>query len=160
MGDAEAGLKLSLWDEAGARPQAALLAGVSLPVGSSGFSSGHADPSFRFSLSLTLSDRVGLGYNAGFEWESAGGDATGSETQASFIYTAAVGVGLTDRIGVFAEAFGDLPAGDDGEGSHSLDGGVTLLLSGDLQLDVAAGVAVSGAAPDWFLGMGVSLRLR
>ena len=34
------------------------------------FSSGRADPTFRFSLSHTLSDRLSFGYNLGATWES------------------------------------------------------------------------------------------
>ena len=60
-GDMGVGAKLYFWEEQGWVPEAALLAGVSLPVGKEQFSSGRADPSFRLSLSHTLSDRLSFG---------------------------------------------------------------------------------------------------
>jgi hypothetical protein len=68
--DAEIGAKLYLWDESGFRPDAALLAHLSIPVGDTEWTTDRVDPSFRFSFSHTLSDRLSLGYNAGMAWST------------------------------------------------------------------------------------------
>lgn len=156
--DGELGAKVYLREERGATPEIALLFGTSVPVGESALTSDHFDPSFRFSLSHTLSDRLSLGYNLGMEWETSA--AAGREhTLSHGIYTVALGIGLGDRAGAFVELFGSVAASAGGSPEHSLDGGFTWLLRENLQLDLAAGVGLSDAAGDGFLGVGISLRL-
>ena len=156
-GDMGIGAKFYGWEEQGWIPEMALLGGVSLPVGSDEFSSGRADPDFRVSLSHTLSDRLSLGYNLGASWPSAGEET--SDRLSLFLYTAALGISLSERAGMFLELFGDIPIGvDDGEAAHSFDGGFTYLLRDNVQLDAAGGVEISESADDWFVGLGISVR--
>ncbi len=159
VGDAELGTKIRLLHEKGALPEVAFLVAGSLPVGSNAFSADRVDPSFRFSLSHTLSDRVGLGYNLGMVWESKVGETGKRTTLSNYLYTLALGVGLTEQLGAFVEVFGDISASATGKPAHSFDGGFTYLLRNNLQLDVAAGVGLSKEAPDWFVGVGVSVLL-
>jgi len=63
-----------------------------------------------------------------------------------------------DYWGLFVEVFGEVPMSADGGPVHLLDAGVTYLVRPHVQLDLAAGVGLSDDAPDWFAGMGVSLR--
>jgi hypothetical protein len=156
--DAELGAKFVLHRESGWRPQAALLAGVSLPVGDDAFSSERADPSFRFSLAHTLSDRFALGYNVGMAWETSLESSGDRDTLSNYLYTLALGIGLTERLGTFAEVFGEVGASADGSPAHSFDGGFTYLVRPNVQLDLSGGVGLSAAADDWFVGAGVSFR--
>lgn len=158
-GDMGIGTKLYFWEEQGWIPEAALLAGLSLPIGQDQFSSGRVDPSFRMSLSHTLSDRLSFGYNLGATWESALEDTGDRDTLSLFNYTAALGIGLTDRVGLFAEVFGDIPLNADGGPQNSFDGGLTYLILDNLQIDGAAGVGLSHSADDWFVGLGITVRL-
>jgi hypothetical protein len=152
-GDAELGAKVRLRDEAGRGPEAALLVGVSLPAGDGELTSDRLDPTLLLSLAHTLSDRLSLGYNAGVAWSSEVG-----ETYSHLVYTAAVGIGLTDRLGAFAELFGEEPLDAPGGSVVSADGGFTWLLRPKLQLDAYAGAGLTEEAPDWFAGAGLSLR--
>jgi hypothetical protein len=158
--DAELGLKVRLWEARGARPQAALLAGVSLPVGERGRSSERHDPALRLAFAHDLPAGAALGYNLGLAWSSEPGDA-GAETSARLEYTATLGFGLSERVGAFVELFGDAPvdapAGAAGP-AHAADAGLTLLVTPRLQLDLAAGAGLSAEAPDRFLTAGVSIR--
>lgn len=158
-GDMDVGAKIYLWEEQAWIPEAAFLAGTTLPIGQDPFSSGRADPSFRISLSHTLSERFSLGYNLGATWETELGQSGDRDTLSLFNYTAVIGVGLTNRVGVFMEAFGDVPFNASGGPRNSLDGGLTVLLRDNLQLDASVGVGISAAADDWFAGLGVSVRL-
>lgn len=151
-GDGDLGTKLYLAEENGALPEAALLASVSLPWGDSDVSSDEVDPGFRFSFSHTLSDRLSLGYNLGVEWGTES-----DSTLSSFVYTTALGIGLSDSLGAYFEVFGDVGLSAAGV-AHSLDGGLTYLLRENLQLDLLAGVGLSNDADDWFAGAGVSYR--
>lgn len=159
MGDAELSTKIRFWPQKGGRPETALLVGTSLPVGDKDFSSDRFDPSVRFSLSHSLSERFSLGYNLGMQWTSAAHESGNRTTLSDYIYTAVLGIGLTERLGAFAEVFGEIPASAVGKPANALDGGFTYLLRPNLQLDVTGGAGLSGRAVDWFVGAGFSLRL-
>lgn len=158
VGDAELGVKVRLRDERGSAPEMALLVSGSVPVGEAGFTSDRVDPSFRLSLAHTLSDRVGLGYNLGMAWASEPGPGGDVSTLSSYIYTVALGIGLSDNLGAFVELFGEIPGSAPGDPAHSFDGGFTFLLRPHVQLDVAAGFGLTDEADDWFAGVGLSVR--
>jgi hypothetical protein len=161
LGDAEFGMKVKIREEGPSwRPDAALIVATTLPTGTDAHSSGRADPSFRFSLAHTLSERVSLGYNAGAAWGTSVGPSGAKETDALLEYTATVGVALAERLGCFVEIFGDAPLTDGApDASVSWDGGFTLLARENVQFDLAGGVGLSDEASDWFVGLGVSARL-
>jgi hypothetical protein len=136
-----------------------MLAGASLPVGASEFTTDKADPSFRLSLAHALSERVSLGYNFGLEWESIQVESGGETTLSRAIYTVATGFSLSERWGAFFEVFGDAGGSAGGGPKHLVDGGLTYLLRDNLQFDIAAGAGLNDRAEDWFLGAGLSVRL-
>ena len=152
-GDTALGAKVHLREERGRAPELALLAAVTLPTGGDEFSSEEFDPSFRISASHELSERLAFGYNAGAAWTSESGT-----TLSNYQYTAVLGIGITDRLGAFAELYGDIPASASGGPANSFDGGFTYLLRDNIQADFAGGVGLSSAADDWFVGLGISLR--
>ncbi len=158
-GDMGVGTKLYFWEEQGWIPEVALLAGVSLPVGKEELSSQRSEPTFRVSLSHTLSDRVSLGYNLGATWESDLDETSARDRFSLFNYTAVLGIGLTERAGMFVEVFGDVPLSANGGPANSFDGGLTYLLRDNLQVDAALGVGISEEADDWFVGLGITVRL-
>ena len=80
------------------------------------------------------------------------------DTQATLNYTATTGIGLTQRMGMFLELFGDVPLNAPGPPRHYADGGVTFLLRENVQLDIAGGAGLNAAAADWFIGAGISVR--
>ncbi len=152
-GDTDLGAKVHLRKEQGRAPELALLAAVSLPTGDDDFSSDRLDPSFRICGSFELSERLAMGYNVGAAWTSESG-----ATLSSYLYTAALGIGVTDRLGAFVELFGEVPASASGRPANSLDGGLTYLLRDNIQVDLAGGIGLSSAADDWFVGLGISAR--
>ncbi len=163
LGDASLGLKLGLVEGGGRAPSLALLGGTTIPTGEEGVGSERADPSFRLAASGDLGERLSLGVNVGVQWatESVAGPADGPavDTGADFLYTAALGIAMTDRVGLFLESFGFAGLEASRAARHSLDGGFTVLIAPNLQLDVRAGAGVDDDAEDWFLGAGFALRL-
>ena len=156
-GDSELGAKVNLIPQAdGWRPELALLGGLSLPTGDSRFSSDSADTSFLVAFAHELRSGLSLGYNAGAAWESSVGHP---DRDAFVVYSLALGVGLTDRLGAFFEVFGDRQVTGPVAGSVSADTGLTLLLTDVLQLDASVGRGLRGPADDLFVGAGLSLRL-
>ena len=156
-GDSALGAKVNLVPQAdGWRPELAILGGLSLPTGDHGFSSGGADPSFLVAFAHELAPRLALGYNAGAAWESAP-DEPGRD--AFVVYSLALGIGLTNRLGAFIEVFGDSQVTSPVASGVSADTGLTLLLTDVLQLDVCVGRRLRDPADDLFFGAGISFRL-
>lgn len=159
VGDLSIGAKLALWEEEGPQPQAAIIGMLTLPTGSDGFGSERADPSFRLAFANALSETLSLGYNLGMSWETVV-DGMGGEDTVSFLdWTVVLGIGATDRVGFFVEGFGQSALSADGGPATSVDGGTTYLLNDRTQLDLSVGFGLSDAAPDWFVGAGISFRL-
>lgn len=134
--------KFHVMEEKGALPEAAMLANVRFPTGDFGNETRYA---LFIAASHTLSDMFGLGYNIGTAKE--GGDW-------QFVYTLALGAGLSNKAGVFAEVFGNFTAEN-----HWLDAGLTYLINNDLQLDASFGYGLDTHFPDWFINSGVSVRM-
>ena len=135
-----------------------MLVGLSLPTGDNEVSSDRADPSFRLSSSHTLSDTLSFGYNAGMAWETEESGSGNRSTLSSYIYTAVLGIGISERLGSYVELFGAIPASARGGPRNSVDGGVTYLLRDNVQLDGFVGLGLSDDADDWFVGGGVMVR--
>jgi hypothetical protein len=159
IGDAEVGAKVLLREGGGVSPRVAVIAATSVPAGDDAFSSDRFDPSARLTVSHDLAGGIGLGWNIGVETASGPAVDRGRTTLSTAIYTLAAGFPAGEKMGVFAELFGEVPMSAPGDPAHLVDAGVTYLLRPHLQLDVAGGVGLSDDAPDWFAGVGVSVRL-
>lgn len=158
-GDMELGFKYRLAKAQGALPDLAVIAAASVPTGADGVTSGRVDPTILLTASRPISDRVSVGSNLGSSWTTVDDGLGGRTTLVDFTYTLSFGFSLSERVGAFAETFGSLPA-EDGNTAHHVDGGLTVLVRDNLQLDLSVGRGVAGAgATDWFVGAGVALRL-
>ena len=145
------GTKLAICSEEGLRPEVAFIGHITLPwLGREEFRTSFIAPQFRFAASHTLSDIFSIGYNLGMEWDGESALATG-------IYTAVLGIAISDEIGAFAEVFGGVP--EMGESIHSIDGGFTYALLPNVQLDASAGFGLTETSPEYFVGAGLSFRL-
>jgi len=157
-GDGSVGLKIFLREEEGRIPETAVILSLSLPIGAEEFSSHGVDPTVLLCQSLTLGGPFSLGWNLGGTLpsrEDADGDR---ETDSYLKYSVALGAGLGDRVGLFAEFFGEAPVDATTGALNSVDGGITFLLRHNVQIDCAGGAALSEDGADWFAGAGLSLR--
>ena len=75
------------------------------------------------------------------------------------MYSLVFGVRLTDRLGTFLELFGDRQTTGTIATSASVDGGLTLLVTDIVQVDVSVGRGLWGPTDDVFVGTGLSFRL-
>ncbi len=159
IGSLDLGFKVQVAEGNGLTPSVALLGKVLVPIGTEGVRAERADPGIRIAVSHVLSERVGVGYNVGVEASSVDrGDGT-LATEAAAPYTLAVGVGLVERVGMFVEGFGSVGLSDGVASSHLFDAGFTLQLATNVQLDTSGGVRWAGDADDWFVGLGLSVRV-
>ena len=145
------GMKIDIAEENGAMPEIALIGHV-FPVfsASTDYRPEYTGIDFRLSLSHTLSENSSLGYNIGAQW----GD---DSAEAAAIYTMAYGYSFTNKFGMYAELYGDLP--EDSSANHYWDAGVTYLVNNDLQLDAYFGSSIT-KGQDLLLGLGLSYRVR
>lgn len=145
------GLKIDITEENGAMPEIAIIGHV-FPVfsASADYRPEYTGTDFRLSLSHTLSEKSSLGYNIGAQW----GD---DSAEAAAIYTLAYGYSFTDKFGMYAELYGDLP--EDSSANHYWDAGMTYLASNDLQFDIYLGTSIT-KGQDFLLGLGLSYRIR
>ncbi|RNI28971.1 transporter [Rufibacter latericius] len=144
------GTKIYVTEEKGLLPEISFIGHLTLPSGSSEFRPAFVAPEIRFSLSHTLTDKLSLGYNLGYEWDGDTPTGTG-------IYTLALGTDFSDRWGSYIELFGEKP--ENLNWSHSADGGITFSPWYNIQFDFSAAIGISENAPDYYLGAGMSFRI-
>lgn len=144
------GTKIKFFEENGFLPETAILAHTTLPLGGADFKPEKMGYDFRFSMAHTLSDNLALGYNVGAEFEY---DALNSEYVSSGVYTLSLGIGITDKFGVYTEFFGDFAK------SHEFDAGITYLINPMTQFDLSGGVGLTDEANDYYLSTGITVRL-
>lgn len=148
----QAGGKIGLWEEKGARPKTSLIFHSNLPwVSSRKFRELKWLPDFRFTMINSLAESLSLGYNVGGEWD-------GESRTMRWLYTFAPAFPLADKLNAYVEAFGFISKGSSPE--HSLDGGLSFLISPNAQVDLSAGFGISPAAPDFYTGIGFSYRIK
>lgn len=136
------------------RPALALIAATSLPTGADDFSDDGAQPELILAAGLDLSERVGLGANVGWSHRR---DPDLDRRFSELIASLALGYGLSERWGAYAEYFGTY--GLDGRADESfVNGGLTYLVSRDLQLDGRVGYGLNGRDDDLFVGLGAAVR--
>ena len=137
----------------GAVPEVAVLAGTSLPTGAERIAGDAAEPEVTLALAWSAGERLGVGVNLNHAWREG---SSGDFGEAS--WSGALGLGATDRLGLFAEYFGFRPESGFGGDTHFLNGGLTWALGPDAQLDGRIGSRLGDFGNDWFAGIGVSRR--
>jgi Putative MetA-pathway of phenol degradation len=148
--DTEIGLKYTLTEAPLNGFDFALIAAVSLPTGADGLSSGGYDPGIKFTWARDLPRGFGLSGNVNVasitvdesrEWERS--------------LSVSLGHPLGEQWGAYWETYGFVS----GEGcSCTFNTGVTRALGRHMQVDVAVGRGLTSSAPDWFAGVGFSIR--
>lgn len=122
-----------------------IFAGLSLPVGTSELTSDEVDPALGLFWSFS-----GI---ADFFGTVALSD---SDDESSLVNAAGVSFSLDQNRGAYVEYFGTFT--ERSRPAHVLNGGITLLRSNDLQLDVNVGLGLNDEAPDFFVGAGMAYR--
>ena len=144
-----AGMKVEVAEEDGWKPQIGLLGHLYLPFSaSSDYRPETTGADFRFSFSHTLSEKSSISYNVGAAWGS-------DSPEVSYIYTLSYGLALAEKIGFYAEVYGDFP--EDSRANHLWDTGFTYLAMPNLQFDVTVGGSIT-KGQDILLSTGVSYR--
>lgn len=144
------GMKVAIASEKGWLPEMGLLGHLYLPfTASRDFRPEHTGIDFRFSFNHTLSERSSLAYNLGAQWVE-------DTSEAAYVYTLVYGYSITEKIGFYAELYGDLP--ESNRANHFWDTGFTYLLQKNVQLDATVGRSFT-PGQDLLLSAGISVRI-
>jgi hypothetical protein len=151
--DVSLGVKVKLAEQAGWRPHFGIIAAVTVPTGSTSLTSSDVDPELVVAWAYDLTEQLTIAGNLGVGWPTEE-----SERFVQSFGSVALGVGLTDRIGMYTEYFGIFPNADRTDCAHSFNAGFTYLLHEDLQFDIRAGFGLNEEADDFFSGVGLVWR--
>lgn len=146
----DVGTKIYFLEETYYMPEVSLIASFNLPVGASAFVGEKITPSIILAMSNTLASNIGLGYNLGVEFAE--------ESQNIFFLSAALGIGLTDKLSCFIESYNYF--NNDSNPQLFADAGFTYLVSNNFQFDVSAGYGLNDEYTSWFINGGFSFRLK
>jgi hypothetical protein len=146
-----AGFKVKIADEESWKPDVAFLGGLNLPfTANEDFKPNHTAANIRFAFAHTITERFSLGYNLGVEYD-------GETAIPGYFYSVALGIGLTDALGLFIESYGLIP--ESGNAGHLFDAGFTYLIAPNFQLDLSGGLGLNDQPIDQFLSLGFSYRI-
>lgn len=153
--DLYVGAKIALTPQEGILPEMAITPQALVPSGSGVFTNEEVLPGLNWLYGWDITDDVSFGGSTqGNRFRDDSGDFF-----TLFAQSLTVGYGLTDRLSAYTEWFVLIPHGADTfRNQHYFNGGFTFLLNNNSQLDVRAGVGLSTAADDYFIGAGHSQR--
>lgn len=151
IGPIVVGFKVYVVEEKGFRPEISIMADLTLnKVGKVDYRPSYTYSSIKILASHTLSDFFSLGYNFGY-------GNNGEDARGFFVYSAVLGMGISDRIGAFAEIYGTSANGD--SPLTRVDGGFTYLVRNNLQLDVSGGTGLDSGIKMYFVSLGLTWRI-
>ncbi len=124
-----------------------------MPSGSAGLSSGDVDPELILLWAYDVTDSLAIAGNVGL--------GVPTEDGSRFFQTSAsisVAIAVTERLGAYAEYFGFYPNTEGSDAAHTINGGLTYLISNDFQIDARIGAGLNEEASDFFTGVGFAWR--
>ena len=145
--DAETGTQLLA-------PRVSLIVATTVPSGARALREEKWQPGAKLLLGWDLTEKLGLSANLNYDYASDGGQRF-HQVSAS----ASLGYPLSERTGLFAEAFAFFPGSAGGRDEKFVNSGLTYLINDDFQLDARVGLGIdNGFGPDYFAGVGASRR--
>lgn len=152
------GFKIGLTPQEGILPEMALIPQMTVPTGASAFTANEVLPGANLIYGWEVNDFLSTAGSTQFN--RAIDDGSG-RTYTEWAQSWTVAYSLSDEWGAYTEWFAFFPdSADTAQTEHYFNGGFTYLLSDDIQWDIRAGKGLNGAADDYFVGTGLSLRFK
>jgi hypothetical protein len=150
------GIKLALTGQSGILPEMALMPQMRVPSGSSEFSAGETLAGLNWLYGWDLNDWIATGGSTQFNRRL---DDVTIRPYTEWAQSWTINYSLTDWMGGYTEWFCLAPDGaDTNHCENYFDGGLTFLITNNVQFDCRAGVGLNEAAVDMFAGVGLSIR--
>jgi hypothetical protein len=134
-------------------PAMALLLNTTIPVGARALTADAWQPTGTLALSWELSDVWSVDSNLGYTYAADSGQRFDQ-----FFVSASAGFTINKRWSGFLEGYVFSKESADGSATHYADTGLFYQVSNDLALDVRVGVGLDQPHPNWFTGLGASVR--
>lgn len=144
------GSKIQLWQNQKLLTNAAIIINLKLPYGNEKLRPERFEPGLIVTVTQNLGEQISLGINMGVEDNSF-------ESSYGYLYSAALGLSISEKLNAFFEFYGDFKKGI--EPVHFVDIGLTYLHMNNLQIDFSGGTILSERKVDWFGSIGFSVRL-
>ncbi|HEY0514584.1 MAG TPA: transporter [Thermoanaerobaculia bacterium] len=134
-------------------PAMGLLVQTTIPVGARALTSDAWQPRATLAFLWNLTKSVSLGSNLGCAYLADSG-----ERFTQCFASLSAGVQMNDKTNAFFEGLTFSKESARGSSTQYLDTGVSYSVSNDLQLDVRVGAGLNSPRPNWFTGLGASVR--
>lgn len=152
------GFKIALTPQEGILPEMAIIPQMFVPTGAKAFSDDDVLPGLNWIYAWDINDCISTAGSSQFNRVT---DETTTEAYTEWAQSWTVAYTLTDLVGAYTEWFAFFPhSSDSAKPEHYFNGGLTFLLSDNIQWDIRAGVGLNEAANDYFVGTGISLRFH
>lgn len=120
--------KMRLYEGKDAVPSIALLAGLTLPVGSEAYRPSNIAPSLTLLVDHDVTNNLNIAYNAGLEWN-------GEDAEPATFAALCFEYQINDRLGVYVENYDYFAKGM--KSQWNMDLGLNWMVSNRVQLDLA-----------------------
>ncbi|WP_158259093.1 transporter [Flagellimonas meridianipacifica] len=133
ISDLELGTKIQIVKGEDKCTEVAFLTHLIIPTGTDGLTSEKFGSSNKLSISHTINEKVGLGYNLGYNYFG--------EEKGDFTYSIALGIGINSEVGIYVEPYGEIANME--ELLANFDTGFTYLANENLQFDFSFGTGIN-----------------
>lgn len=133
ISDMEIGAKIELLSNENSEIEIAFLSHLILPTGTSGISPEQYGTINKLAISYQVNESVGIGSNVGYDNFGVG--------NGNLTYAFVLGYGLTDKLGIFIETYGEVVEFEDL--IANFDCGFTYLIKDNFQLDFSLGTGMN-----------------
>lgn len=133
ISDLEIGTKFQIFQKEDVNIEIAFLSHLILPTGSKDLTIDKLGSINKLSISHSISEMVGIGYNVGYDYFGTG--------RGDFTYSLVLAIGLTPKLGIYLEPYGGIIEFENHEANF--DAGITYLIQNNFQLDVSFGTGIN-----------------
>ena len=131
--DLQVGTKIQILKKKGVKTEIAFLSHLIIPTAKNELTLNKIGTINKLSIAHDIGDTFGLGYNIGYDYFGYG--------SGNLTYSLALGLGISDKVGLYIEPYGALVDIDNHESSFDL--GFTYLVQDNLQLDISGGTGLN-----------------
>lgn len=147
ISDLEIGTKFQILHKEDINTEIAFLSHLILPTGSKELTIDKWGTINKLSISHTVSETIGIGYNVGYDYFGTG--------KGNFTYSLALAIGIAPKLGVYIEPYGEVVEFNTHE--SNFDAGLTYLVKNNFQLDVSYGTGINHTMNYFAFGMSLNI---
>jgi hypothetical protein len=147
ISDLEIGTKFQILQKDGVNTEIAFVSHLILPTGSKELTIDNFGTINKLSISHAISDKVGIGYNVGYDYFGVG--------KGNFTYSLALAIGLTSKLGIYLEPYGGILEFKNHEANF--DAGFTYLVKDNFQLDASFGTGLNHTMNFFVIGASINI---